>query len=153
MTQDSETRPPATAAGARGDDKGDFPGLLPATAVATLAAIVCWIWLISSAGPAMTPEGGAEVVTSELAQVDARDVAAALTTMDGSTDFLTQFKDRAPVAHDRWRGSPWHVRQGNRPERFVYGPELVSRRFSTCPTCRYVSLFRIQTHAKRDTVR
>lgn len=95
MTQDLETRQPTTAAGARGGDKGDFPGLLPATAVAMLSAIVCWIWLISSAGTAMTPEGGGEVVTSELAQVDARDVAAALTTMDGSTDFLTQFKDRA----------------------------------------------------------
>lgn len=33
-------------------------------------------------------------VTSELAQVDDQDIAAALTTMDGSTAFLAQFKER-----------------------------------------------------------
>ena len=63
-------------------------------------------------------EGGAEVVTSELAQVDARDVAAALTTMDGSMDFLTRLQTAALAAHDRWRG---HRRtcQGNRPNGLV----------------------------------
>lgn len=95
MTQGSETQRPIAPTEARADDQGGVPGLWPAVAVAALSGIVCWMWLMSGAATATAPKGGAEAVLGELARVDDRDVSAALATIDGSTAFLTQFKEHA----------------------------------------------------------
>ena len=67
MTQDSQMRQPTTAAGTRTTEKGRIPGLLPATGVAILTGIGCWMWLLSEGVPAGAPTGAN--VTSELAEV------------------------------------------------------------------------------------
>jgi hypothetical protein len=94
MQQESETRRFRTVAGSQAGSQGGMPGLWPAAAMAALSAIVCWIWLASSAATDKGQTGG-EAVVSELAQVDVRDLADALTTMNGSDAFLAQFKQRA----------------------------------------------------------
>jgi hypothetical protein len=94
MQQGSEMRRSARVAGPQSDRQGGAPGLWSAAAMAVLSAVVCWIWLMSSAA-SNTGQTSGEAVPSELAQVDGRDLAAALTTMNGSDAFLAQFKQRA----------------------------------------------------------
>ena len=88
----SETRQSGATAGTQADKQASIPGLMPAMAIAILSGLVCWFGLLS--GGASTTEGGGEMVSSALAQVDDQDVTAALTTMSGSAAFLAQFKDR-----------------------------------------------------------
>ena len=92
MMQETEAR--RSTAGGQVDDQRGIPGVLPAAAVAMLSGVLCWIWLVSGAGTAMTSAGDAAAVASELAQVDDQDVGAALTTMEGPTAFLARFKSR-----------------------------------------------------------
>jgi hypothetical protein len=95
MAQNSQQQRPVSAADSvRKDHQSRVPGLWSSAAVAALSGVVCWIWLMSSTSISMTSEGGGEGVVSELAQVDDQDVTAALTTMGGSTAFLSQFKER-----------------------------------------------------------
>jgi len=94
MTRNSETERPITTTGVRTIDQSRLPGLWPAATVVLLSGIVGWVWLMSGAGTATTPEAGAQAVVSELGQVDDRDVTGALTTMNGSNEFLAQFKQR-----------------------------------------------------------
>jgi hypothetical protein len=59
-----------------------------------MSGIVCWIWLTSAGMTAAPPASGTATITSEVAQVADQDVTAALTTMNGSLSFLTQFRQR-----------------------------------------------------------
>jgi hypothetical protein len=92
MTQESQMRQPTMAGGARASDKGRIPGLLPAAGVAILAGIGCWMWLLSEGATAGTPAG--VNVTNELAEVNDQEIAAAVTTLDGSPTFRGQFTDQ-----------------------------------------------------------
>jgi hypothetical protein len=92
MMQEAEAR--RSTAGGQMDSRRGVPGVLPAAAVAMLSGVLCWIWLVSGAGSAMTSAGDAAAVASDLAQVDDGDVGAALTTMEGPTAFLARFKSR-----------------------------------------------------------
>ena len=91
MTQESQMRQPTMTAGAQATGKERIPGLLPAAGVAILAGIGCWMWLSSEGAPA----GAARAATtSELAEVNDQELAAAVATLDGSPSFLGQFTDR-----------------------------------------------------------
>jgi hypothetical protein len=92
MTQDSQMRQPTAAAGTQTTEKGRIPGLLPAAGVAILAGIGCWMWLLSESVPAGAPTGAN--VTSELAEVNDQEIAAAVATLDGSPTFRGQFTDQ-----------------------------------------------------------
>ena len=72
-----------------------MPGLLPAGAIAALAAIGCWLWLASGASLATASPPAAAQVANELAEVSEHDLAGALGTMSGTDSFLTRFKERA----------------------------------------------------------
>jgi hypothetical protein len=80
----------STAAETRSEQ---VPGLLPAVVVATLSGVGFWLFL-TSAVTGELPRDAANATASELAVVDQRDAAAALATMDGSTEFLAQFKQQ-----------------------------------------------------------
>ncbi len=71
------------------------PGLWPSAAVVILSAVVCLLWLASSATEATTGDPVAAPVASDLARVGEADLAAALATMDGSAAFMAQFRSRA----------------------------------------------------------
>lgn len=71
-----------------------LPGLLQAATVTVVSGAACLGWLITTAGTVLPRDDGNAIASSELAQVDEQEIDGALQTMDGSADFLAQFKSR-----------------------------------------------------------
>jgi hypothetical protein len=79
-------------AGARANvPPGRVPGVWPAVAAAAVSGALCFTWLMAGGTAAMTPSGGPQAVTSELAQVSDQDLAAALQTMIAPPAYLARF--------------------------------------------------------------
>src|SRR6185312_988578 len=93
--QDSESRRPVAEGKGKASARSQVPGLWPAAMIALASGIACWFWLATNPGSANSPKNGGLAAASELAEVDDRDIAAALATMNGSSAFLARFKGRA----------------------------------------------------------
>src|SRR5947209_6124928 len=82
--QPAISRPPAGIS-------GPLPGRWWATAAVSLSAVACWFWLI----PGLQTLESRPIDTfaaNELAPIADRDLTAALSTMEGTPKFLSQFK-------------------------------------------------------------
>jgi hypothetical protein len=62
--------------------------------MAALSGVLCWLWLAFGLA-AGAPQNAAGEQASALAEVDDQDLAAALTTLSGSADFLARFRERS----------------------------------------------------------
>jgi len=94
--QQSDMPRPAASEVVQSSKQHGLPGMWPALAVALVSGLVSWLWLIPGLANAVKFNMAGGVVSSELAQVDARDFAAALANMsDAPPQFLSQFKQGA----------------------------------------------------------
>jgi hypothetical protein len=85
MTQDTEARRSA----AQRKDQRDPPGIGLSIAIAIICGVVCWFWL--ARGRADTPPTAANI--SELREVEAPQVAGALTTLSLSNAARAEFQE------------------------------------------------------------
>jgi len=85
MTQDKEARRSA----AQRKDQRAPPGIGLSIAIAIICGVVCWLWL--ARGRANTPPTAANV--SELTEVEAAQVAGALTTLSLPNAALAEFQE------------------------------------------------------------
>lgn len=91
--------PRETASAPRASPRGSFPGLRQGVVVVLLCGLACWFWILPRLATGNLPSavGGA----SELADVAADDIQAALATMNGSSAFLAQWRQRTRDCNQR----------------------------------------------------
>jgi hypothetical protein len=85
LTQDAEARRSAP----RGKKQSGRPGIGLTLAIAVISGIVCWFWLISGRANPLNP---AAPDVSDLTEVEAGEVAGALTTMRLPNSALGKFQ-------------------------------------------------------------
>jgi hypothetical protein len=68
--------------------------VLPPIIAIAVSGLLCWVWLLPGISAASAPKTTVNPNVSTLDQVTDNDVAAAFGTMQGSADFLGQFKAR-----------------------------------------------------------
>jgi hypothetical protein len=83
MTQDTETR----RAAPRKQNRGAVPGMGLAVAITVISGIVCWFWLTLGRANMLKPN------VSDLTEVEEREVAGALTTINAPNAVLAQFRE------------------------------------------------------------
>jgi hypothetical protein len=87
MTQDTE----AARSAARRKNRGPLPGIGLTIAIAVISSVICWFWLTSGRANPLKPTAPN---VSDLTEVEEREVAGALTTMNLPNAVLPQFRER-----------------------------------------------------------
>ena len=87
MTQDTEARRSAP----RRRQQSALPGIGPTVMIAVISGVVCWVWL--AAGRA-NPAKSIAPNMSELTQLEDREIAGALTTINSPNALLARFREQ-----------------------------------------------------------
>jgi hypothetical protein len=86
MAQDTE----AARSAARRKNRGPLPGIGLTIAIAVISGVICWFWLTSGRANPLKPTAPN---VSDLTEVEEREVAGALTTMNLPNAVLPHFRE------------------------------------------------------------